>query len=112
MGKDLNGKELGRGLSQRPDGRYMGRAQVEGRSIVLYNWKLRDLKADLYQAIDEAKRSTLAADLDIKSITLNGVTPLFIKYNELLVSNSYSELLVPPYGVGDTAYPLIKLSIS
>lgn len=36
MGKDLNGKELGRGLTQRPDGRYMGRAQVEGKSIVLY----------------------------------------------------------------------------
>ena len=31
MGKDLKGKELGRGLSQRPDGRYMGRAQVEGK---------------------------------------------------------------------------------
>ena len=38
MGKDLKGKELGRGLSQRPDGRYMGRAQVEGKSIVLYDW--------------------------------------------------------------------------
>ena len=25
MGKDLKGKELGRGLSQRPDGRYMAR---------------------------------------------------------------------------------------
>ena len=71
MGKDLNGKELGRGLSQRPDGRYMGRAQVEGRSIVLYNWKLKDLKVELYQAIDEAKRCTLAVGLDIQSITLN-----------------------------------------
>lgn len=71
MGKDLNGKELGRGLSQRPDGRYMGRAQVEGRSIVLYNWKLKDLKVALYEAIDEAKRCTLAVDLDIKHITLN-----------------------------------------
>ena len=30
MGKNLNGKELGKGLSQRPDGRYMGRAQVGG----------------------------------------------------------------------------------
>ena len=34
MGKDLKGKELGRGLSQRADGRYMGRAQVEGHPIV------------------------------------------------------------------------------
>lgn len=44
MGKDLKGKELGRGLSQRPDGRYMARAQVEGKSIVLYGWKLKELK--------------------------------------------------------------------
>ena len=42
MGKDLNGKKLGRGLSQRPDGRYMGRAQVEGKSIVLYDWKIKE----------------------------------------------------------------------
>lgn len=44
MGKDLKGKELGRGLSQRPDGRYMGRAQVEGKPIVLYGWKVKELK--------------------------------------------------------------------
>ena len=33
MGKDLKGKELGRGISQRPDGRYMARAKVAGKSI-------------------------------------------------------------------------------
>lgn len=33
MGKNLNGKELGKGLSQRPDGRYMGRAQVGGGEV-------------------------------------------------------------------------------
>ena len=36
MGKDLKGKELGRGLTQRPDGRYMARAQVAGKSVLLY----------------------------------------------------------------------------
>ena len=36
MGKDLKGKEIGKGLSQRPDGRYIARAQVDGKSIVLY----------------------------------------------------------------------------
>ena len=48
MGKDLKGKELGRGLSQRPDGRYMGRAQVEGKSIVLYDWKLKALSTGCF----------------------------------------------------------------
>ena len=57
MGKDLKGKELGRGLSQRPDGRYMGRAQVEGKSIVLYDWKLKELKKNLAIAVDEIVRA-------------------------------------------------------
>ena len=56
MGKDLKGKELGRGLSQRADGRYMGRAQVEGHPIVIYDWKLKEVKAKLAIAIDEMKR--------------------------------------------------------
>ena len=46
MGKDLKGKELGRGLTQRPDGRYMARAQVAGKSVLLYGWKLRTLKKE------------------------------------------------------------------
>lgn len=71
MGKDLKGKELGRGLSQRPDGRYMGRAQVEGKPIVLYGWKLKELKKDLAVAVDEAKRSNLMPDMDGSKITLS-----------------------------------------
>lgn len=71
MGKDLKGKELGRGLSQRPDGRYMARAQVEGQSIVLYGWKLKELKKELALAVDEAKRSNLLPGMDGKSITLS-----------------------------------------
>lgn len=71
MGKDLKGKELGRGLSQRPDGRYMGRAQVEGQPIVIYDWKLKDLKAKLAIAVDELKRSNLLPGVDGKSITLS-----------------------------------------
>ena len=34
MGKDLNGKELGTGISQRPDGIYMARAQCCGKRFV------------------------------------------------------------------------------
>ena len=35
MGKDLKGKELGRGLSQRADGRYMGGHKSKG-ILLLY----------------------------------------------------------------------------
>ena len=47
MGKDLTGKELGRGFSQRPDGRYEARAVVNGKerenkTFATYIGKWRD----------------------------------------------------------------------
>lgn len=71
MGKDLKGKQLGRGISQRPDGRYMGRAQVEGQRIVMYDWKLKNLKIRLATAIAEKKRWYLLPNIDVRSITLS-----------------------------------------
>ena len=46
MGKDLNGKELGRGITQRKDGRYMGRIHIKGskKEITLYDRNLKMLK--------------------------------------------------------------------
>ena len=37
MGKDLNGRELGTGFSQRADGLYCARKQINKESICLYN---------------------------------------------------------------------------
>ena len=37
MGKDLNGKELGKCFSQRKDGRYEARAVINGVKIDLYD---------------------------------------------------------------------------
>lgn len=44
MGKDLKGKELGTGLSQRKDGRYEARAMINGKRINLYDFDLAQLK--------------------------------------------------------------------
>lgn len=44
MGKDLNGKNLGRGFSQRPDGRYEARAVINGKKIDLYDMSISTLK--------------------------------------------------------------------
>lgn len=44
MGKDLTGKELGRGFSQRSDGRYEARAVINGKKIDIYNMSLPTLK--------------------------------------------------------------------
>lgn len=110
MGKDLNGKELGRGLSQRPDGRYMGRAKVEGKAIVLYDWKLKELKKRLAQAIDEAKRSSLMPEQDGK-ITLNEwFEEWYSKYKAPTLkdggSASYKRKFVNYYGVRIGSKPL------
>lgn len=47
MGRDLNGKELGRGFSQRKDGRYEARAVICGTKIDIYDMNLAKLKRNL-----------------------------------------------------------------
>lgn len=64
MGKDLNGKELGRGLSQRPDRRYEARAVINGVKIDLYDMSLPNLK----KAFEAEKARVLR---DEKGVRLN-----------------------------------------
>lgn len=56
MGKDLKGKELGKGFSQRKDGRYEARAVVKGVKIDLYNLKLPELKKEFERKKAEVLR--------------------------------------------------------
>ena len=44
MGKDLKGKELGSGITQRKDGRYMARFTVDGKTHTIYEFDLNTLK--------------------------------------------------------------------
>lgn len=44
MGKDLKGKNLGKGYSQRKDGRYEARAVINGVKIDIYDMNLSNLK--------------------------------------------------------------------
>ena len=46
MGKDLHGKSLGKGISQRKDGRYEARAIIHGTKIHLYNMSLTQIRKD------------------------------------------------------------------
>ena len=46
MGKNLKGKELGKGISQRKDGRYEARVVVDGKRISIYNNSLTELKKE------------------------------------------------------------------
>lgn len=61
MGKDLRGKDLGKGFSQRSDGRYEARVMVRGQKIHLYNNSLKDLKQEFAKAKEE-----LENDVNIK----------------------------------------------
>lgn len=49
MGKDLKGKDLGKGFSQRKDGRYEARAVVNGVKIDIYDMNLAKLKKSFEQ---------------------------------------------------------------
>ena len=59
MGKDLKGKELGQGLSQRKDGRYSARVTVNGKRVEKYFSKLRDAKHWLLEAMYEKEHGTM-----------------------------------------------------
>lgn len=57
VGKDLKGKELGKGLSQRKDGRYVGRFTDRfGNRPEFKSFQLREVKSDLAKAIYEDER--------------------------------------------------------
>lgn len=65
MGKDLNNKELGTGLSQRPDGRYNARATVAGVKIDLYDTDLPQLKKKFEEEKYKLKNQKKSVDKNI-----------------------------------------------
>ena len=46
MGKDLKGKNLGKGFSQRRDGRYEARCMIQGHRLCMYGLNLAELRKD------------------------------------------------------------------
>lgn len=63
MGKDLKGKELGVGLTQRKDGLYQGRYKDRfGKYKTIYNKKLGDLRKELAVAIADNQSYTSVRD--------------------------------------------------
>ena len=63
MGKDLKGKELGVGITQRKDGLYQGRYKDRfGKYKAIYNKKLGDLRKELAIAIADNQLYTSVRD--------------------------------------------------
>ena len=78
MGKDLKGKELGKGISQRADGRYIARfTSKTGKRKTLYDFKLNELKRKLREAVYEDEHGLNGNG---ESITLNA---WYITWTEL-----------------------------
>lgn len=65
MGKDLNNNELGKGFSQRKDGRYEARAMINGYKIDLYNTDLSILR----KQFEATKLRTLRNEKNIRPAT-------------------------------------------
>ena len=59
MGKDLKGRELGKGIRQRENGLYDARFQMNGREIYITNTNLSHLKKEFNKLKKEVKRGNL-----------------------------------------------------
>lgn len=71
MGKDLQGNELGKGISQRKDGLYVGRATIDGAVIApVYDKDLGALKKKFNSAKNMARVKALS-EIKLEVPTLN-----------------------------------------
>lgn len=78
MGKDIKGKELGKGLSQRPDGMYMARfVDRYKKRHTLYDRNLKTLKKRLEKEKYEITQGYYGVECDIT------VSEWFEKFLEL-----------------------------
>ena len=68
MGKNLKGKELGKGIRQRKDGRYEARAVVEGINISIIESSLKECLEEFKEA---KKMASNNMDMKRVNITLN-----------------------------------------
>ena len=66
--KDRNGRVLPQGVTQRADGRYLYREQINGKSIYLYAKTLNEMKERISKHKLDAARGV---DVDLKKLTLN-----------------------------------------
>lgn len=66
VGKDLKGKNIGTGLSQRKDGTYCARAVIKGTKVCLYNKNLAKLKREFEEKKAEVLRDECGERPNVK----------------------------------------------
>ena len=55
MGKSLNGKELGKGISQRADGLFVARKMIDGKTVQVSGRSLTEVRSKFKEAIEKEK---------------------------------------------------------
>lgn len=65
MGKDLKGKDLGKGISQRKDGRYEARVVINGKRMTFYNTNLAALKREFENEKHKLSRQNVISCSDV-----------------------------------------------
>jgi integrase len=76
MAVDRNGKSLPEGITQRTDGRYMGRFQYDGERYTVYDSNLREVKKKLTSLKYEVEHGLFAKQ---DNITVTGWFKIWIK---------------------------------
>lgn len=84
--KDRNGRVLPQGVTQRADGRYLYREQINGKSIYLYAKTLNEMKERISKHKLDAARGV---DVDLKKLTLN---EWYFQYLEIYKKNNIKEM--------------------
>lgn len=103
MGTDLKGKELGKGITQRKDGRYQARFTDRfGKRPTVYGKTLKEVKNKLTK---ETTKDYLKTNIN-KSITLNELFPLWLEHKKYLIQpitqaeyiSVYNRIIRPTFG--------------
>lgn len=68
MGKDLKGRELGKGFHQRKDGRYEARTKINGKTIDIIDKSIKQLRKRFQEEVEKVENNI---DFMRKRITLN-----------------------------------------
>lgn len=90
MGKDLKGKDIGKGFSQRKDGRYEARATIKGIKIDIYSKNLAQLKKEF--EVEKAKVLRNECNIRPTNITLQEwFDEWFEKYKSPNLKNEVSK---------------------
>ncbi len=65
MAKDINGKQLPKGITRRKDGRYMGRFEYQGEKFTFYNVDLKTLKKEMANKRYEVEHGIYAKEENV-----------------------------------------------